>query len=208
MNLPYPRPDYKLSHARLIFILLVRNQNPRARLEGATYMNVGTLGECMSDSAVCTAAFFRSLGKDVATEKEFNMVVSLTLRWLPAKDAPGLVKALAADGCVSVKDGYIRPLIDIDSVTVPITYKLPDALRERAANPAPKAPAAQKDLFETLIDMAVANGMTLKDFNAECRKAVKSLGVVPAVAGLLVLRDMGVDVSAIYPEIDGYILSD
>jgi hypothetical protein len=163
----------------------------------------------MSDSEVCTAAFFRSRGKDVVTEKEFNMVVSIDLRWIPAKDAPGLAKVLAADGCVSIKDGYIRPTIDIDSVSVPVAYKLPEELRARAANPAAdKAPAAaDEDLFERLIGMAIADGMTIKDFNAECRKASKTLGIMPVVAGLLVLRDRGVDVSGFYDVIDEYIMS-
>ena len=163
----------------------------------------------MSDSEVCTAAFFRSRGKDVVTEKEFKMAVSLDLRWIPANDAPGLVKALVQDGCISVKDGYIRPLIDIDAVGVPVTYRPSEELRARAANPSQAAPTPEeeKDLFETLIDMAVANGMTIKDFNGECRRISKSLGVVPAVAGILVLRDMGVDVSGLYDGLDGYILS-
>ncbi len=209
MNLRYPRPVNKPSHARVFFILLVRNQNPRARYNiGATYLNIGTLGISMSESDVCTAAFFRSRGKDVVLEKEFNMAVSIDLRWLPAKDAPGLVRALAEDGCVSVKDGYIRPLIDIGSVNVPVTYRPSEELRARAANPVKTRTEAprEKDLFETLIDMAVADGLTLKDFNAECRKTAKALGIMPAVAGLLVLRERGVDVSALYPEVDGYIL--
>jgi len=161
----------------------------------------------MSDSEVCTAAFFRSRGKDVVTEKEFSMVVSIDLRWIPAKDAPGLAKVLEADGCVSIKDGYIRPTIDIDSVSVPVTYRPSEELRARAANPVSAEKTANEDLFEKLIDLATSNGMTIKDFNSECRKTSKTLGIMPAVAGLLILRDRGVDVSSFYNVIDEYILS-
>ena len=164
----------------------------------------------MSDSDVCTAAFFRSRGKDVVTEKEFKMAVSIDLHWVPAKDAAGLVRVLVQDGCVTVKDGYIRPAIDISAVTVPVTYRISEELRTRAAS-AQSAPAPQreqeKDVFEVMAEIAAEKGMATKDFVKECRGISKTLGIMPAVSALLILRDMGVDISELFPQVEAYILS-
>lgn len=170
----------------------------------------------MSDSDVCAAALFRSRGKDVVTEKEFAMTVSIDLRWLPAKDAPGLVKVLVQDGSVSVKDGYIRPLIDVSAVNVPVTYKLPDSLKARAADwrdaPAPakaeeEPEAAEKDVFERMTAIASGLGVPVKDFIKECRTISKALGIMPVVAALLLIRDAGIDVSGLADEVERYITS-
>ena len=169
----------------------------------------------MSDSDVCTAAFFRSRGKDVVTEKEFKMAVSIDLHWVPAKDAAGLIRVLVQDGCVAVKDGYIRPAIDISAVTVPVTYRISEELRTRAASaqsaPAAPAPAPQreqeKDVFEVMAEIAAEIGMATKDFVKECRGISKALGIMPAVSALLILRDMGVDISGLFPQVEAYILS-
>ena len=169
----------------------------------------------MSDSDVCTAAFFRSRGKDVVTEKEFKMAVSIDLHWVPAKDAAGLANVLSQDGCVAVKDGYIRPVIDISAVSVPVTYRISEELRTRASaahgTPATPAPAPQrtddKDVFEIMADIAADKGKATKDFVKECRTISKTLGVMPAVSALLILRDMGIDIDELCPQVEKYIIS-
>ena len=43
---------------------------------------------------VCTAAFFRNKGKNVITENEFLMVISMDLHWMPYGKAKVLLGEL------------------------------------------------------------------------------------------------------------------
>jgi len=159
----------------------------------------------MGESETCTAAFFRSCGKDVATEKEFVMKTTLTLHWIANKDAAGLLKVLVSDGCVTVKDGYVRPAIDLSGVKVPFTYKPSEALRARAENIG-KAPEPQ-DAFSEMMAMASAAGMTRPAFMSDCRRISKAIGITQTAAGLIVLRDAGVKVDGLYSKVLGEIRS-
>ncbi len=160
----------------------------------------------MGESETCTAAFFRSCGKDVATEKEFVMKTTLTLHWIANKDAAGLLKVLAADGCVSVKDGYVRPAIDISGVRVPFTYKPSEELRARAEK-AGKAEPEPADAFSLMLSMLPGTGMERRAFMSACRRISKELGITQTAAGVIVLRDAGADVSRLYSKVRAEIRS-
>lgn len=160
----------------------------------------------MGESETCTAAFFRSCGKDVATEKEFVMKTTLTLHWIANKDAAGLLKVLVSDGCVTVKDGYVRPAIDISSVKVPFTYKPSDELRARAENIG-KAPPEPEDAFSLMVSMLPGIGMERPAFMSACRRISRELGITQTAAGVIVLRDAGADVGRLYSKVRAEIRS-
>lgn len=156
--------------------------------------------------ATCVAAFFRSIGKEVTTAEEFVMVSSLELKWMTPSDAKVLLSILTSAGMVTQKDGYVRPNGDVSVIDVPLAYRpSQDVLgRVKAArgqtgqNAAPKPvrkKSDEKDLFRDLRDKAVANGMSGGDFVKNSNTVQKKLNVDIKVAALIVLRDMGIDIT-------------
>lgn len=170
----------------------------------------------MSEAETFTAAFFRSVGKDVVTEKEFAMTVGINLQWIPLKHTAGLLKILVESGCISVKGGYVRPSIDTSKINVPVTYKPSEELRQMASvalmsgaeKPAPRPipekehHAESKDVFSMMREAATNAGIDGKEFASACRQTSKRLGITAATAGLLILRDAGVDVTELSVRLD------
>lgn len=156
--------------------------------------------------AVCVAAFFRSIGKDVTTAEEFVMVSSLELKWMSPSDAKVLLSMLTSAGMVTQKDGYVRPNGDITAIDVPLAYRPSNDVLARiklgkgqsgqvpSKKPIRQAPK-EKDLFHILRDAAVDNGIGGGDFVKNCNAIQKKLNVDIKVAALIVLRDNGVDIT-------------
>ena len=162
----------------------------------------------MSDLEVCAAALFLSRGKDVVTRNEFSMTVSMDLRWMPKKEADGLLKVLVKEGVVTLKDDYVRPAFDMTSVKVPVSYKPMDdvrALAKEAADaqstPQTAAPAP-KDTFSLMKSMAASAGIDGKEYMSRCRAISKSLGITQTAAGLVVLNEAGIDVSKVIDSVE------
>ncbi len=152
-----------------------------------------------SELETCTAAFFRIKGKDVVTDKEFTMSMSLDLRWMSVEESKMLVKKLIAEGILTRSNGYLKPVRDLSAVPVPIAYRPSDELRSGLSGtvekPAPQPAKPQSgDLFSEMMDAAVGLGMQKGKFVSECNAVKKKLGVEIVVAGLLVLRDAGADI--------------
>ncbi len=147
----------------------------------------------------CAAAFFRTVGKDVVTTDEFVMEVSLGQKWMTPSDAKTLLGVLKASGAVEVKDGYVRPGRDIGAVDVPLVYRPPKDILEMA--PATtggekcQTVDVAKDVFPSLMDVAVNAGLQRREFIQECNRIQKGLDIDIGVAALIVLRDAGVDIT-------------
>lgn len=170
----------------------------------------------MSEAEICTAAFFRTIGKDVATKKEFTMTVSLNLRWISVKDAPKLLGYLERSGCVSVKGDYVRPAEDLSAQKVPVTYKPSAELCNAAISMAPEAaqpkPAAtdatdDRDMFSEMLSAAADVGISAKEFMAESRRLSKTLGITQTAAGFVLLSGKTHDASRFYEDVKAGICS-
>ena len=149
----------------------------------------------------CLAAFFRFKGKDVVTDQEFKMSVALELKWMSMKEAEALMKRCISIGLLVKNNGYLKPAKDLSSVPVPIAYKPSEDIKKLLSGtvesePSP-APSAQKDVFAEMMDIAAANGIQKGKFVSECNAVKRRLGVEICVAGLLILRDSGVDIEKI-----------
>ncbi len=146
----------------------------------------------------CIAAFFRIKGKDVVTEQEFKMSVTLELKWMSMKEAEVLMKRCISTGLLVRSNGYLKSAQDLSSVPVPIAYKPSEDLKNLLSGtveskPAPAAPSTP-DIFGEMMEVAAANGIQKGKFVSECNAVKKRLGVEICVAGLLILRDSGVDI--------------
>lgn len=153
---------------------------------------------------MCAAAFFRTIGKDVATSDEFVMDVSLKQKWTTPSEAKALLKAMTDSGIIVVKDGYIRPRKDVATIDVPLAYRPPKDIL-RSAVPVKKEAVQQTDVFPKLMEIAVSSGIQRREFIQECNKIQKRLDIDIAVAALIVLRDGGVPIDPYVDEVYGWV---
>jgi hypothetical protein len=150
--------------------------------------------------AVCVAAYFRSIGKDVTTSEEFVMTASLKMKWMSPSDAKSLLAHLVSRNLVTSKDGFIRPNGDVSSIDVPMAYRPSAELVARVHGGAPAPQVAESkvskdaDVFQELKEMATGSGMVIGEFVKNCNTIQKRLNIDIRVAALIVLRDKGLDV--------------
>ncbi len=150
---------------------------------------------------VCAAAFFRNKGKEVITAKEFTMGVSLDFRWMPVKEANALITLLIDNKILEKNGDYLKPLIDITEIDVPVAYRPSAEFLETVTAAIGKKPEPVKEIVESapllpdLLSEAEKSGLKKGPFIAECNGLVKSLNIDMEIAALIVLRDHGADIS-------------
>lgn len=150
----------------------------------------------------CAAAFFRTVGKDVATADEFVMEVSLGQKWMSPADAKRLLELLVGQGVLERRDGYVRPRADLSGVDVPLAYRPPAGILDMAA-PAKEGAA---DPFPGLMAVAEGAGIPRREFVQECNRIQKGLGIDISAAALIALRDAGADIGPHVPRVRAWVI--
>ena len=160
----------------------------------------------MDELRTAAAAFFRNRGKNVVTENEFRMTVSMDLRWMLPSDA-GKLLSLLLDAKHVEKDGdYLRPSFDVRGVDVPLGFR-PSAGILDTKVPKEKIAAPADDLLSELMTKAGALSIDRKTFIVSVNAIQKRLNVDIEVAALIMLREKGADISCYYDRAYGTILS-
>jgi hypothetical protein len=151
----------------------------------------------MDPLVLSAAAFFRIKGKNVVTENEFVMGVSMDLRWMLPREAKELLVLLIAEGHLNDDGQHIRPAFDVHATDVPLGFK-PSAdilktngsgVKKEAAGP----PAG--DILAELMEKAGSIGLKKKDFIVSVNAVQKRMNVDIEIAALLMLRENGADIS-------------
>ncbi len=159
---------------------------------------------------ICTAAFFRSRGKDVITVMELVMTISLDLRWMDTATASRFVKLIISEGLVNAtSDELLKISDDLIEMDVPIAYKPSKELLDQIKTSEPgkgikkkmDSEKTEESVFSELMDIAKASGIPKGKFIAECNKIVKKLNVDTEVAALIILRDAGADMVPFYDRV-------
>ena len=145
----------------------------------------------------CVTMLFRRKGRNELSEKEFVFSASIDLHWFPPADAQKLLDICRSEGLLRLENDYLRPAFDMASVDVPVAFKPDKELlkarpRKRAEKP--------EGLFPRMMGMAEAGGMERRRFISKCNGLQDRLDVEIEVAGILVLREEGHDVSGLLEE--------
>lgn len=75
---------------------------------------------------VTVAAPFKHTRKEKLQKSEFIFYLTIDRKWMSRDQANQLLEKAKAAGMVEVADGWVRPLLDLSSITVPVGFK-PDS---------------------------------------------------------------------------------
>jgi len=75
---------------------------------------------------VTVAAPFKHTRKEKLQKSEFIFYLTIDRKWMSRDQANQLLERAKAAGMVEVADGWVRPLIDLSAITVPVGFK-PDS---------------------------------------------------------------------------------
>ena len=145
----------------------------------------------MDDLRMAAAAFFRNRGKNVVTDKEFIMTISMDLRWMKPGEAESLLSLLSGHGHVKRDGEYVRPAFDVHATDVPLGFKPSADILTKAR---PKR-VPEGDLLSELIGKAESAGIRRKDFIVSVNALQKRINVDIEIAALMMLRESGTDIS-------------
>lgn len=166
----------------------------------------------MEDSlALCASAFVRNKGKNVFTENDLLMGLSMDLRWMTYSEAKLFLSAMVTAGLFERSGDMYRAAFSNNEIDVPVAYKPSRELIEKvqAMRQQPAAPQEEKkdvpvpkdevpkDMMPTLMKVAVENGIDRREFMMQSNSISRRLGIFIEVAALYVLRDNGVDITGL-----------
>jgi hypothetical protein len=75
---------------------------------------------------VTVAAPFKHTRKERLQRSEFIFYLTIDRKWMSRDQANQLLERAKAAGLVEVADGWVRPLLDLSGITVPVGFK-PDS---------------------------------------------------------------------------------
>ena len=149
---------------------------------------------------VCAAAFFRNKGKNLISETEFLMAISLDFHWLPYGPAKQLLATLLSKNILVKNGDLLKPAFDISEVEVPVAYRPSDKLISSLGKNAPakteSKPSGDNDLLPSMINAAAEKGLEKRIFISEANSLSKKMGTDMLAAALIILRDEGVDITS------------
>lgn len=156
-----------------------------------------------SELTVCAAAFLRNKGKTVVAENEFLMGMSMDYHWMPYGDAKKLLDILIRSDIFKKNGEYLKASFELSDVDVPVAYRPSESLMESIRSskvvttpkkePPNKGPVPE-NLLPLLISEAIGAHMDKRDFMSAANALQKGLNIDILAAGLIVLRDVGVDI--------------
>ena len=75
---------------------------------------------------VTVAAPFKHTRKEKLQKSEFIFYLTIDRRWMSRDQANQVLERAKAAGLLEVADGWVRPLLDLSSITVPVGFR-PDS---------------------------------------------------------------------------------
>jgi hypothetical protein len=139
----------------------------------------------MDELKIVISEPFKRRGKARLTPAEFTFALTLELKWLTPEESRQVIDESLKAGLMREEKDRIVPSFDYRSVVTPAGFKPGVDL------------FCKKPLLDRIIDILTGSGVT----DAEAQKLIKSKQeylcdlATPAVAGLIVARERGLDVS-------------
>ena len=134
------------------------------------------------------AFLFRLEGGRPLSEKEFVQFASYRLNWFKPTEAQRLLRVAQDLRVVELREGLLRPTFDAAGLEVPVDFRPPPGILERAPPP--------EDVFVKILNRIVERtGADRRTAVSAINAVQERMDVTVEVAALIHARALGVDVS-------------
>ncbi len=134
------------------------------------------------------AFLFRLEGGRPLSEKEFVQFASYRLNWFKPTEAQRLLRVAQDLNVVELREGVLRPTFDVAGLEVPVDYRPPPGVLDRAPPP--------EDLFVKILNRIVERtGSDRRAVVSAINAIQERMDVTVEVAALIHARALGVDVA-------------
>lgn len=143
------------------------------------------------------AQAFKARGKARLTRTELAFALSLDLKWFTQDESREVVDAALQAGLLTETDGKISPAFDYKTIDVPTSFR-------------PGKDIIKKPMIERIEILLVNSGIEAQAVTSIIRKKERELGdlVTPEVAGLIVAKERGLDISDYIDEALRQVMND
>lgn len=154
----------------------------------------------MGELETSLAVLFKRKGKNVLTETELIMSVSLDFRWFTPREAQTFLDIAIKRGLLTRTEEFLKPSFDYKDIDAPLSF--------RPSKDVLTGDREELSLFAQLIQsIADKGGLKKRDAVARVNRTQERLGVDVEVAAVLVAKDLGVDVAPYLEQVKKEILS-
>jgi len=144
-----------------------------------------------------TIAFlFRRKGKEVLSEKEFSLSLSMDTHWFSPKESSQLIeKALSSKLLIKTEKG-LKPNFDYKKIEIPSDFKPSKDILEYT-----------EDVFLSIVNgVSEKTGMDKKNIIAEINRRQDELNIEIEAVALLLARKYNLDISKFLDDVEKIIV--
>ena len=140
-------------------------------------------------------------GDKELNQKDFVNILSHDMRWVEPKTAKKLFQVCIDAGLLEEKEGSFYPTFKISGIILPLDFSVGEDMVEKYA--------AKQDIFSKIIDhICASTDMDRGDVIMKVNAIKNELNFITIeVATLVLCKEIGVDCSKFYPEVERKIKS-
>jgi hypothetical protein len=151
-------------------------------------LNIAGRSKDMGELETSLAVLFKRKGKNVLTEAELIMSVSLDFRWFTPREAQTFLDIAIKRGLLTRTEDFLKPSFDYKDIDAPLSF--------RPSKDVLTGDKEEVSLFAQLIQLiSDKGGIKKRDVVARVNRTQERLGVDVEVAAVLVAKDLGIDVT-------------
>jgi hypothetical protein len=142
---------------------------------------------------------YKKKSKDVLTEKELELMITMDFRWFTPKDARSLIELALSSGLVKKQKEGLKITFDWRNREIPIGFKPSEAIFETAAH---------RSCFTAIIDTIEQRVKKQRpEIVADINKKQETFNVAIEVAALLVGESYNIDMSEFYELVEKELMN-
>lgn len=145
------------------------------------------------------ALLYKKKGKDILTEKDLELMITMDFRWFNPKEAKSLIELARTSGLVKKHKDGMKITFDWRERDIPLGFEPSVAIFEAATH---------RSCFTAIVDFIEQNIKKPRpEIVAEINRKQETLNLAIEVAGLLVGASYGIDMSDFYDIVEKELMN-
>jgi hypothetical protein len=144
------------------------------------------------------------------SEKDFEFSLAFDLKWFSPKIASKVKDRALEVGMLTLKDGFLIPAFDVESIRLPHAFKPSENFLENQGNSRGKPPSLREEIsFEQVLEFISADtGVNRQKLVSEINSMQDRLSYLVdiRIVALVVAKKFGCDTEAIFEKVSRAVL--